>query len=46
MHFVVNLRNKLNNFKFDLKRVNIIKVVQKLKTLLSIIDEKIKDKDI
>ncbi len=49
MLFVVNLRNRFDNFKFDLERVNIIEVIlklQKLKTLLSTIDKKIKDKDI
>jgi hypothetical protein len=49
MLFVVNLRNRFNNFKFDLERVDIIEAVlelQKLKTLLSTIDKKIKDKDI
>jgi hypothetical protein len=49
MLFVVNLRNRFDNFKFDLERVDIIEAVlelQKLKTLLSTIDKKIKDKDI
>jgi hypothetical protein len=49
MLFVVNLRNRFNNFKFDLERVDIMEAVlklQKLKTLLSTIDKKIKDKDI
>jgi len=49
MLFVVNLRNRFDNFKFDPERVDIIEAVlelQKLKTLLSTIDKKIKDKDI
>ena len=49
MLFVVNLRNRFDNFKFDPERVDIMEAVlklQKFKTLLSIIDKKIKYKDI
>jgi hypothetical protein len=49
MLFVVNLRNRFNNFKFDPERVDIMEAVlelQKLKTLLSTTDKKIEDKDI